>query len=131
MTASNQPLYAWRAQTGAASGRQGRSREAGARQRQLLRPDAGPVHCRQQQEPTASLARIELAVGTPCDGIGDPAIDIGLVPAAPVDADPDLRWERALGDLAIDGGARQAGSGQNGLQTDDTVRFSHGWSTCC
>jgi hypothetical protein len=48
-TASNPPLSAWRAQTRATSGRQGRSREAGARQRQPLRPDAGPVYCRQQQ----------------------------------------------------------------------------------
>jgi hypothetical protein len=51
-TAPNPPLPAWTAQTGAASGRQGRSREAGARQRQSLRTDADPVHCRQQQATT-------------------------------------------------------------------------------
>jgi hypothetical protein len=52
VTAPNPPLSAWRAHTGAASGRQGRSREAGARQRQPLRPEACPVHCCQQQAST-------------------------------------------------------------------------------
>ena len=130
LCALNPPLSAWIAQTGAASGSQGRSREAGARRRQPLRPDAGPVHCRQQQAPTASSVHIELALRAPRDGIGDPAVDVRLMPAAPIDADPDLRRERALGDLAVDGGAGQAGSSQEGLQADDTVWFSHGWPTC-
>jgi len=50
LCAPNPPWSAWRAQTGAASGRQGRSREAGPRQRQPLRAEAGPVHCCQQQK---------------------------------------------------------------------------------
>jgi hypothetical protein len=78
-----------------------------------------------------SSDHIELALRTPCDGIGNPAVDVRFMPAAPVDADPDLRWERAFGDLTVDGGAGQAGSSQDGLQADDTVWFSHGWPTCC
>src|SRR3954447_22676701 len=54
--------------------------------------------------PEASSDRIELAFWAPCDGIGDPAVDVRLMPAAPVDAYLDLRRERALGDLAVDGG---------------------------
>ena len=51
LCAPNPPWSAWRAQTGAASGRQGRSREAGPRQRQPLRAEAGPVHrCQQQKD---------------------------------------------------------------------------------
>ena len=43
------------------------------------------------------------------------------MPAAPMDADPDLRRERALGDFAVDGGPGQPGLGKNGFQADDTV----------
>jgi hypothetical protein len=116
---------------GAASGRQGRSREAGARQRQPLRPEAGQVHCCQQQRPQASSGRIQLALRTPSDWIGNPAVDVGLVPAAPVDADLNLRRERALGDLAVDGGPGQAGPSKDGFQTDDPVWFAHGRAASC
>ena len=74
---------------------------------------------------------IELFFRTPCDGIGDPAVDVGFMPAAPVDADLDLRRERALGDLAVDGGPGQPGPGKDGFQTDDTVWFAHGRAASC
>src|SRR5262249_13844717 len=64
------------------------------------------------KRPQASSDSIELALRAPCDGIGDPAVDVGLMPAAPVDADLDLRRERAFGDLAIDGGPGQPGHGK-------------------
>src|SRR5689334_12569262 len=79
------------AQTGAASGRQGRSGEAGARQRDPLRPDVSPVHCPRRQATIGLPDRIELALHTPSDGIGNPAVDGGFMPAAPVDADLYLR----------------------------------------
>ena len=50
-----------------------------------------------------SLDFVELASRAPSDGICDPAVDVGFMPAGPVDADFDLRWERALSDLAVDG----------------------------
>src|SRR5206468_1545108 len=53
------------------------------------------------------------------------------MPAAPVDADLDLRRERALGDLAVDGGPGQPGPGENGFQADDTVCFWHGRAGSC
>lgn len=96
LCAPNPPLSAWRAQTGAASGRQGRNREAGARRRQPLRPEAGPVHCCHQQKdmppdgpvegwqrPT-SLDLIELAFRTPRGGIGDPAVDVDSCQPVPL-----------------------------------------------
>jgi hypothetical protein len=54
-------------------------------------------------------------------------LTVGLSTAAtPVDADLDLRRERALGDLAVDGGSRQPGPGKDSFQTDNTVGFAHG-----
>src|SRR5664279_6635894 len=53
------------------------------------------------------------------------------MPAAPVDADLDLRRERALGDLAVDGGPGQPGPGKDSFQTDDTVWFAHGRAASC
>src|SRR5450631_2163808 len=81
--------------------------------------------------PEASSDRIELAFRAPCDGIGDPAVDVGFMPAAPVDADLDLRRERALGDLAVDGGPGQPGPGKNGSQANDTVWFAHSRAASC
>ena len=43
-----------------------------------------------------------------------------------VHADFDLSRERAFADLAVDGGPGQPGPGEDGLQTDDTIWFSHG-----
>jgi len=57
-------------------------------------------------QPPTSLDLIKLAFRTPRDGIGDPAIDVGFMPTAPIGADFELSRERALGDLAVDGGAR-------------------------
>ena len=44
-----------------------------------------------------------------------------------------LIWarERALGDLAVDGGPGQAGPGENGFQADDTVWCEHGCAASC
>jgi hypothetical protein len=53
--------------------------------------------------PLASPDLIELALRTPRDGIFDPAVDVGFAPAGSVGADLDLRRERALGDLTVDG----------------------------
>ena len=52
------------------------------------------------------------------DWIGDPAVDVGFMPAAPVGADFELSRERALGDLAVDGGPGQRRSWRG--------RFSNG-----
>jgi hypothetical protein len=60
------------------------------------------------------------------DRIGDPAIDGGFVPARAVDADLDLRRERALGHLAIERRAGEAGAGEHGLDPDDFVIGIHG-----
>jgi hypothetical protein len=38
-----------------------------------------------------------------------------------LDADPDLGWERAFGDLAVDGGPGQHGPRKDGFQADETV----------
>ena len=62
----------------------------------------------------------------PSDRVGDPAIDVGFLPASAIDADLDLGGKRAFGDLAIDGGPRQAGAGKNGLQANDTIWLTHG-----
>jgi len=53
------------------------------------------------------------------------------MPASPVGADFELSRERALGDLAVDGGPGQPGPGENGFQTDDTIWFSHGRAASC
>ena len=83
-----------------------------------------------KRSPTSS-DRIELALRSPCDGIGNPAVDVGFMPAAPVDADLDLRRERALGNLAVDGGSGQPGPGKDRFQTDDAVWFAHGRAASC
>src|ERR1700735_2972845 len=67
----------------------------------------------------------------PSGGIGDPTVDVGFVPAGAVDADFQLGWERALGDLAVDGGPGQAGAGENGFQADDTGCYEHGCAAAC
>ena len=78
-----------------------------------------------------SLDLIKLAFRTPRAGICDPAVDVRFMPAGPVGADLDLRRERTLGNLAIDGGTGQPGPGKNGFQADDTLRFSHGRAASC
>jgi hypothetical protein len=114
----------------------------GARQRQPLRPEAGPVHCYQQQkeiplgglegrQPLTSHYFIEPAFRTPCGGIGDPAVDVGLMPAAPVDADLDLSRECPLVDLAVDGRPGQPGSGNDGFESNDPIWFGHGKAASC
>src|SRR3954469_18699937 len=81
-TVPNPPLSAWRVQTGAASGSLGRSREAARRRRPLrLRPSGH--YCQQQKEgwqPPTSPDLIAVTFRPPCDGIGDPAVDVGLMP---------------------------------------------------
>jgi hypothetical protein len=58
-------------------------------------------------------------------------IDVGFPPPGPVDADFDLGRERALCDLAIDGGAGEAGADENGAQADDTVWLVHSRVASC
>src|SRR5450631_2414021 len=53
------------------------------------------------------------------------------MPASPVGADFELGRERALGDLAIDGGSGQPGPGKDSFQTDDTVGFAHSCAASC
>lgn len=53
--------------------------------------------------------------------IGNPTVDFGFAPSGAVNADPQLRRERAFGDLAIDGRAGQAGPVKDGFEADDTV----------
>jgi len=67
----------------------------------------------------------------PSDRVGDPAIDVGFLPASAIGADLDLCGKGAFGDLAIDGGSGQPGAGENGLLTDDTVRLAHGCAASC
>ena len=74
---------------------------------------------------------IELAFRTPSDWIGDPAVDVGFVPAGPVGADLELSGEGTLGNLAVDCGPGQPGPGKNGLEADDPVWLSHGSAALC
>ena len=57
-----------------------------------------------------------VAFWTPSDGICDPAVDVGFMPAGPVGANFELSRERALGDLAVDGGPGQPGPGEDGFK---------------
>ena len=43
-----------------------------------------------------------------------------------MDADSDLGWECALGDLAVDGGPGPPGPGEDGLEADDPIWLGHG-----
>src|SRR5579872_5066388 len=72
-----------------------------------------------------------VAFWTPSDGICDPAVDVGFMPAGPVGANFELSRERALGDLAVDGGPGEPGPGENGFQTNDTFWFAHGRAASC
>ncbi len=78
-----------------------------------------------------SVMEIELASRTPCHRIANPVIDVGFPPASAIDADFDLGGERALGDLAVDGGPRQPSPCENGFQADDTIWFGHGRAASC
>lgn len=53
------------------------------------------------------------------------------MPAGPVGADFELSRERALSDLAVDGGPGEPGPGEQGFQADDTVWFAHGRAASC
>ena len=57
----------------------------------------------------ASTNLINVAFRAPCDWIGNPAVDVGFMPAGAVGADFELSREGALGDLAVDGGPGQMG----------------------
>lgn len=52
-------------------------------------------------------------------------------PASAVDADPELGRERAVADLAVDGGSGQAGTGKDRFEPDDAVWFAHGGAASC
>ena len=82
-------------------------------------------------QPPTSPNLIELTFWTPRDGICDPAVDVGFMPAGPVGADFELNRERALSDLAVDSGPGQPSPGKNGFQADDTVWFSRGRAASC
>jgi hypothetical protein len=77
------------------------------------------------------MIEVEFIARPPSDRIGNPAVDVGFPPSRAVGADLDLGGKRALGDLAVDGGPRQAGSGKDGLETDDTVWLAHGSDASC
>jgi hypothetical protein len=62
-----------------------------------------------------SVPSASLTLEPPPSRVIDPSVDVGLSPADTVDADPELGGERALGDLAVDRGPGQAGSGDDGL----------------
>ena len=79
----------------------------------------------------ASPTIVVLFFRPPCDGIGDPAVDVGFLPSRAVDADFELGRERALSDLAVDGGPGQAGSGKDGVQADDAIWCGHGSAAFC
>ena len=126
MAAPNPTLSAWKQKLG----HRAVKAEAAKLERDsasLYGPTPGRFTVFGSKRPPALSNRIELGPRPPCSWISNPAVDVGLMPAAPVDADPDLRWERALGDLAVDGGPGQPGPGKNGFQADDTFWFSH----CC
>lgn len=53
------------------------------------------------------------------------------MPAGAVGADLELSGERALGNLAIDGGSGQPGPGQHGLEANDPVWLGHGNAGSC
>src|SRR5262245_5637854 len=74
----------------------------------------------------ASSGVIELAFRTPLDRIGNPAVDLGFMPARAVGADLELSRERALGDLAVNGRPGEPSPGEDGFQTDDTIWLAHG-----
>ena len=57
--------------------------------------------------------------------VRDPCVDLGLIPSGAMDADLDLAGERALGDYAIKGRAREPGAGQDGRQAKDAVGGIH------
>src|SRR5206468_611388 len=78
-----------------------------------------------------SVIEAGLAFRAPRHGVGDPAVDVGFPPTSAVDADPQLGGERALGDLAVDGGPGQAGPRENGFEADDTVWCGHGCAGSC
>src|SRR5205823_14219493 len=67
----------------------------------------------------------------PRDGTGNPSLAVGFMPAPAVHADLALRRERALDDLAVDGGPAQPGPGKHGSQPDDTVWFAHNRAGPC
>ena len=82
--------------------------------------------CELKDAQWGSAGFLEPAFLTPANWICNPAIDVGFMPARAVAADLELGRERALGDLAVDGGPGQPGPGKDGFQPDDTVWLAHG-----
>src|SRR5579864_989601 len=72
--------------------------------------------CPRIQAAEASSDRIDLPLRAPCNGIGNPAVDVRFMPTCTVGADLELSRERALGDLAVDGGPGQPGPGEDGFK---------------
>ena len=58
-------------------------------------------------------------------GIGDPAIDGGLMPASAMDADWHLPGECPFRDLAVNGGPGKAGAVENGFEANDPIGVGH------
>src|SRR3546814_4551576 len=56
------------------------------------------------------------------------SIDRRFMPSRSVNADANLRRERALGDLAVEGRARKPGARKDGGEADDLFGIEHG--TC-
>src|SRR3546814_1329929 len=53
------------------------------------------------------------------------------MPARSVNADANLRRERALGDLAVEGRARKPGARKDGGEADDLFGIEHGTCFLC
>lgn len=51
-----------------------------------------------------SQTLIALTFRPPRDGICDPSVNVGFMPACPIGADLELSWECALGNLTVDRG---------------------------
>src|SRR5690606_36722206 len=73
-----------------------------------------------------AVPRLIAVVRTIGGGIGAPTADCGLMPPGAVDADLHLARESAFGDLAVDGRARQAGTGEHRLEADNSFGSGHG-----
>src|SRR5262245_61104192 len=58
--------------------------------------EATPAGVCGQSHRNSSFEGVELAAWPPPGRIGHPSVDLGFLPSRAVDADLDLRWERAL-----------------------------------
>src|SRR3546814_824679 len=74
---------------------------------------------------TCALPIFVVVVRAVGGGVGDPAVDCRLMPPGTVDAELLLPRKGALGDLAVNGRARQSGAILDGLHTDNSFGSGH------